>query len=416
MSSASQKSVIIIGGGLAGLASAVKLHEAGVDALILEASDHTGGRVRTDEVDGFLLDRGFQVYLDAYPEAGKLLDLPKLDLRKFKSGAILFQNKRLHRVMDVFREPCHLIRSALAPVGSMLDKLRVARLKWRVSRSSMGEITSRGDKTTLGYLQADGFSRAMIDVFFRSFYGGIFLERDLRTSCRMFEFTFKLFSKGSATLPALGMREIPRQLSARLPAACIRCDSPVAAVQPGIVTLQSGEQLTCDTVVIATDATTAACLLPGLEHTEPAWRSVTCLYYAANRSPLDEAIIALNGSGHGLVNHVCVPSDVTPYYAPRGKSLISVTILGLPEITGLELKVQDELKAWFGNQVSAWRHLSTQQIPRALPEQAPGTGFTGPGFRDHGGILVCGDHLWSASIEGAIISGSRTAESILQTL
>jgi phytoene dehydrogenase-like protein len=417
--SASQNNVIIIGGGLAGLACAVRLHDAGAKPLILEASDAPGGRVRTDTVEGFLLDRGFQVYLDAYPEAGSLLNLGELDLRAFKSGALFFQNGRLHRVMDVFREPRHLLASALAPVGSISDKLHVALLKWQIGRTDSREIETHEDLTTLRYLQDAGFSAAMIDGFFRSFYGGIFLERDLRTSSRMFEFTFKLFSQGHATLPAQGMGEIPRQLSARLPADCIRCAAQVTAIQPGAVTLLSGEQLTCDTVVVATDATSAAHLLPGLENPEPAWRSVICLYFAAAHSPIREPIIALNGTGHGLVNHVCVPSDVAPHYAPAGQALISVSVLeqpeGLPELAGLEAKVREELTAWFGIQVAEWRHLRTQQIKNALPEQAPGTGFTGPGFRDHGGILVCGDHLWSASIEGAIVSGSRTAEKILQS-
>jgi phytoene dehydrogenase-like protein len=200
--------------------------------LILETSDAPGGRVRTDHLDGFLLDRGFQVYLDAYPKTGRLLDLVQLDLRPFKSGALLYQNGQLHRVMDVFREPRHLLSSALAPIGSLEDKLRVALLKWRSNRVSLESITTHPDRSTLAFLQHAGFSGAMIDRFFRSFYGGIFLERDLRTSSRMFEFTFKLFSQGSATLPARGMGEIPRQLAQRLPADSIRYRTRVSQLSP----------------------------------------------------------------------------------------------------------------------------------------------------------------------------------------
>lgn len=153
----------------------------------------------------------------------------------------------------------------------------------------------------------------MIDGFFRSFYGGIFLERDLRTSSRMFEFTFKMFSRGSATLPALGMGEIPRQLAARLPPGTVRLGKKVAAVRAGQVTLETGEQLTGDVVVVAADATTAANLLPGAADGVLRWRGMTYLYFAARQSPLGEAIIALNGSGgSGLVNNLCVPSDVAP--------------------------------------------------------------------------------------------------------
>ena len=228
----------------------------------------------------------------------------------------------------------------------------------------------------------------------------------------MFEFTFKMFSQKSATLPARGMGEIPRQLAARLPEATIRLGQRVEEVYPDGVMLQSGERIAGDTVVVATDASTAAKLLPGLRGAEPIWRSVTCLYFAASRSPLREAIIALNGSGSGLVNNVCVPSDVAPEYAPKGQSLISVSVLGMPDIQGLSSQIVTELTSWFGNEVSDWRHLRTEQIERALPEQGPNVGMAGPGFREHGGVYVCGDHEWSASIEGAIISGTRTADAI----
>ncbi len=411
--SASGKQVLVAGGGLAGLACAVRLYKAGAQPLVFEATDAPGGRVQTDQVDGFLLDRGFQVFLDAYPEAGTLLDIESLDLRPFKPGALVYYHGRLRRVMDVFRDPGHFLASALAPVGSVADKLRVALLKWRLRQVSIEEIAAREDVTTENYLQRAGFSSQMIDVFFRSFYGGIFLERELRTSSRMFEFTFKMFSEGNATLPARGMGDITRQLASRLPAGAIRLGERVTEVRADGITLKSGERLAGETVVVATDATTAARLVPGSGGSEPAWSSVTCLYFAADRSPMNEAIIALNGTGSGLVNNVCVVSDVAPGYAPQGKSLISISVLGLPEPSDLERRVVMELQAWFGKAVHEWRHLRTDRIERALPEQAPNVGMTGPGFRHHDGVYVCGDHLWSASIEGAIISGLRTADAIL---
>jgi len=414
--SAANKRFLIVGGGLAGLACAGRLHAEGWQPLILEASDGVGGRVRTDVVEGFLLDRGFQVFLDAYPEAGALVDKARLDLRPFKPGALVFAQGRLRRVMDVFLEPRHLLGSALAPIGSIADKLRVALLKWRLSRTTIEEIEAHEDMTTEAYLQQAGFSARMIDGFFRSFYGGIFLERDLQTSSRMFEFTFKMFSQGSATLPAGGMGEIPRQLAKHLPEGTIRLGEKVTAVTANEVVLHSGERLTGRAVVVATDASTAAKLLPSLGATEPAWRSVTCLYFAASRSPLHEAIIALNGSGSGLINNVCVPSDVAPNYASKGQSLISVSVLGLPDASGLTSRVLAELESWFGKEVREWRHLRTDVIERALPEQPPNVGMNGSGFREHDGVCVCGDHQWSASIEGAIISGKRTADAILKQL
>ncbi len=411
--SASGKTILIAGAGLAGLACAIRLHDAGARPSIFEAGDAPGGRVRTDQVDGFLLDRGFQVYLDAYPEAGALLDKTSLDLRPFKAGALVYQGGQMRRVMDVFRHPRHLLSGAFAPIGSFSDKLRVALLKWRLGRVSLEEIAAHEDMSTERYLQLAGFSPRMINGFFRSFYGGIFLERDLRTSSRMFEFTFKMFSKGCATLPARGMGDIPRQLNSRLPDGTVRLGARVAEIRPDSITLESGERFAADAVVVATDATSAARLIPGMLTAEPAWRSVSCLYFAADRSPLSEAIIALNGAGIGLVNNVCVPSDVAPEYAPPGQALISVSVLGMPEPADLSTRVLAELQAWFGSEVHNWRHLRTVQIERALPEQSPVVGLAGPGLLLHAGIFVCGDHLRSASIEGAIISGLRTADEIL---
>ncbi|MEY5010396.1 MAG: hypothetical protein RLZZ253_1535 [Verrucomicrobiota bacterium] len=413
--SAAEKMVLIVGGGLAGLACAVRLHAAGVRPLIFEGSDGVGGRVRTDPLDGFLLDRGFQVFLDAYPEAGELLDKESLDLRAFRPGALIHQTSGMERVMDVFREPRHLLESALSPVGSFADKLRVAGLRLRLMGRSTQEIAGHEDMTTESYLQRAGFSAAMIDGFFRSFYGGIFLERELQTSSRMFEFTFKMFSQGRATLPAKGMGEIPRQLAARLSPAAIRLGAPVTQIQPGGIALQSGEKFQGDAVVVATDATTAAELVPAAGAVGAVWRSVTCLYFAANRSPLGEAIIALDGTGAGLVNNVCVPSDLAPEYAPRGQALVSVSVLGSVDPDDLEARVLAELEGWFGRQVREWRHLRTYRIERALPRQSPGTGFTGPGFREQAGVYLCGDHNWSASIEGAIHSGLRTADAIVRS-
>lgn len=405
--------MLIVGGGLAGLACALRLHEAGARPVILEASDGIGGRVRTDAAEGFLLDRGFQVYLDAYPVAGGLLDLAKLDLRPFKAGALIYQSSALHRMMDVVREPRHLIPSALAPVGSLMDKLRVAALKWRLQRSSLAEIAGREDLTTEWYLQRAGFSPGMIDGFFRAFYGGIFLEQELHTSSRMFEFTFKMFSEGSATLPAHGMGEIPRQLASRLPAGTIRLGSRVTAISRGGVTLASGETIPAEVIVVATDASTAARLTNPQDPAPPAWRSVTGLYFAAPRSPLGEPIIALNGSGSGLVNNVCVPSDVAPAYAPAGQALISVSVLGAAEQVDLESRVRTELKDWFGATVKGWRHLRTYRIERALPAQHPGKDLSPTSYHAPTGAYLCGDHHGSASIEGAITSGLRTAEAIV---
>ncbi len=421
--------VLIVGAGLSGLTCALRLHQAGIPVHIIEASDGVGGRVRTDQVDGFLLDRGFQVYLSAYPQAGELLDLEALELQAFEPGAIVYDGKGLKRVMDVFRRPRYLIGSALSSIGSLADKMRVALLRFQTLGSSEEEIRDHKDQSTESFLREFGFSEKMINGFFRCFYGGIFLETELRTSSRMFEFTFKMFSQGSATLPARGMGSIPLQLARRLPAETIRINSPATSVTCSSVTLANGSVLQGSHVVLATQASQTSEFIPSFSSHAPQWRSVTNVYYAADKSPLKEAIIALNGSSKGLVNNVCVPSDVSPLYAPEGKSLISVSLLGLHRDEHIPTEVKKELAAWFGEQVDGWQHLRTDIIKHALPEQAPkenpqndteadtGNHTEAPkGYLKIDDIMICGDHTTSASIEGAIISGNQTAAALLASI
>lgn len=401
---------LIIGAGLSGLACALKLQEKGQRPLLLEQSDAPGGRVRTDEVEGFLLDRGFQVYLSAYPTAGELLDLAALDLRSFHPGALVRSHKKFHRVMDVFRSPRHLLSSAFAPVGTIADKLRVARLRARSLSTSMEELATHPDQSTEDFLQEFGFSGKMIESFFRSFYGGIFLERDLHTSSRMFEFTFKMFSTGAATLPAHGMQEIPRQLAARLPAEDIQCGIKIESMTANSIRLRDGRTFHGDQIVLAMPTDNAKALVPSLAVEPTRWRSVSNLYFAAPESPLNEPIIALAGSPTSLINNVSTPSDLSPHYAPSGQALVSVSILGQPDPETLVQRATAELRDWFGPAVDEWRHLRSDHIRRALPTQPPGHR---PSPAPEPPLFLCGDQQVSASIEGAIISGQQTAEAIL---
>ena len=240
----SKETIIIVGAGLSGLSCALTLQDAGLHPLILEASDGPGGRVRTDIQEGFLLDRGFQVYLDAYPNAGALFDDSSLNLQPFNPGALVYRQGVLHRVMDVFRSPQHLLPSLFAPVGSLLDKLQVARLRTSILKTPLEQIGQSEDLKTEEFLSQSGFSKRIIDTFFRAFYGGIFLERDLRTSSQMFEFTFKMFSEGSATLPAKGMGQLSEQLANRIPSEQIRYQTTVSKITDHQIHLDSQEALT----------------------------------------------------------------------------------------------------------------------------------------------------------------------------
>jgi phytoene dehydrogenase-like protein len=245
--------VIIIGAGLAGLTAAKLLKAAGRSVLVLEASDDVGGRVRTDEVDGYLLDRGFQVFLTAYPEAMILLDYEALDLCRFDPGALILSKDGVSKLGDPVRKPGSLISTLFSPAATLADKLRMLRLKLKLSGKSIDEIFSAPEMTTTEYLKKEGFSGTILNQFFWPFMTGIFLEDQLKTSSRMFEFVFKMFSEGDAAIPAKGMGMIPKQLAECLSSKELLFYQNVSAVNGGSVTTADGVTYQADFVLIATD-------------------------------------------------------------------------------------------------------------------------------------------------------------------
>lgn len=409
--------VIVVGGGLAGLCCALRLHEAAVPVQLLEAGSRVGGRIQTDLIEGFRLDRGFQVLLTAYPEARRMLDYATLDLHPLEPGAWIYFRGGLHRLDDPWRHPLTALGALLSPVAPLSDKLRVSRLRSRVMAGPVEALLERPETSTLDALRSDGFSDVMIERFFRPFLGGVFLEGDLRTSSRMFEFIFRMFATGEATLPAAGMGAIPAQLAGRLPADSLQTRARVTAVQRGSVQLAQGDQVSARAVVVATDATAAAHLLG--TGPAPSFRSTTCLYFAAEDPPIDEPKIILDGEEGGPVNHVSVPSVVAPSYAPPGAALISANLLGEPGDSDdtLEDEVRSQLRRWFGREVNGWRHLRTYRIHQALPELGPhglSDGSRSPRLRP--GLYLCGDYCETPSIQGAMLSGRRAAEAVLEDL
>ncbi|MGD2216883.1 MAG: NAD(P)/FAD-dependent oxidoreductase [Gemmatimonadales bacterium] len=405
--------VIVVGAGLAGLSCAVRLEREGYSVLVLEASPTVGGRVRSDRLEGFTLDRGFQVLLTAYPEARRTLDFEALDLRTFLPGALVRVGGAFHRVSDPRRRPADLAATLRAPVGSLADKIRVGRLRARVERGTLEQLFERPATTTVEALRSEGFSHVMIQRFLRPFFSGIFLERDLKTSSRMFEFVFRMFAAGDAALPARGMGAISEQLAGCLGEGTLRTGTRVAALDGAGVVLSNGERLAAPTVVVATDGVAAANLVPGL--VEPLHRSVTCLYFAAEQPPIDDPVLVLDGEDEGPVNNLCVPSQVASTYAPPGASLISATVIGNPASGDeqLETDVRRQLTRWFGAQVNGWRHLRTYRIRHALPAQPPAS-RRADSARLGPGLYVCGDYREMASIEGSLISGKRAAEAVIE--
>jgi phytoene dehydrogenase-like protein len=407
---------LVIGAGLAGLACARHLRRHDLTVRVLEASDRVGGRVRTETVDGFRLDRGFQVLLTAYPQTQLELDYQALDLHAFYDGALVRYGGRFHRIGDPFRHPLDAPRTLFSPIGSPADKLRVARLRRHLTQDSVATIMERKERTALEALQDRwGFSSSMVDRFFRPFFGGVFFDRALEASSRMFEFLFKMFAEGRTVLPAGGMAQIPKQMARRLPDDTVQLNTPVEGVDGQTVTLAAGGTHEAPAVVVATEAPEADRLVGDVTPVEG--RSTVCLYYAAPESPLDNPILVLDGDNAGPINNVVVPSDVAPGYAPDGRALVGAVVVGDPPgpDDDLERAVREQLIDWFGLEAGGWDHLRTMRIPYALPNQSPP--FLQTPERDvrrRPGLYVCGDHRRTGSLNGAIAAGRAAARAVLQ--
>ncbi len=418
--------VIIIGAGLAGLNCALHLRRQNVPFLILDAADAVGGRMRTDVVDGYKLDRGFQVLLTAYPEAKQVLNYKKLNLKSYIAGAMVRHNGRFHKVSDPWRDPANMLNTISAPVGTTSDKLCLAKLQLELAYL-MIQNDEAAKHSTMDLLKKHGFSASMIERFFRPFFGGVFLENKLDTSGKNFEFLFRMFASGDTAIPENGMEEIPRQLAELVGSDNIRLNSKVRAIAADTVWLESGQRFEAPHIVIATDIAAMKALTDNSSSTYPPTaatvpassatdleKSVTCLYFSADTAPIDEAILVLNGEGHGPINNLSVPSSVSPSYAPEGKSLISATVLGNPSESdeALKLSVRGQLAEWFGSDANRWNQLRTYRIKNALPKQEANNAQSNSSLELRQGLYACGDYMSIGSINGALESGRRVAELI----
>ena len=401
--------VCIVGAGLAGLACARALHAAGIDVRVFEASDGVGGRVRTDVVDGFRVDRGFQIVLTAYPELARQLDVDALDLRTFDAGALVRRDGTFHRVGDPVRQPEAVLSTVRAPIGTIRDKLRVLGLAVDLRRTAPRALLRRPDRTVRASLEARGFSAEMIDALWQPLLAGILLDPSLEGSARKAEVILAMLARGRAAVPGAGMGAIPDQLAAPI-AHLIELDARVTSLTGSGV--RFGDRLV-DTraVVVATEAPVAH----ALAHTpDPGVRAVANVQFACAEAPVADRLVVLDGDSGGPVTNAAVMTNVAPGYSSDGRALVSVEVPGPWRDTDAALvaAVRAQLRGWWGGAVDGWDVVATRQIAYGHPWQPPGFPIV-QAVRAGDGRYVCGDHRDTATIQGALYSGRRTAAAVL---
>ncbi|HEX5700414.1 MAG TPA: NAD(P)/FAD-dependent oxidoreductase [Rubrobacter sp.] len=408
---------IIVGAGLAGLTCAKVLRERGAEVAVFEASEDVGGRVRTDEQDGFLLDRGFQVYFTSYPVAERHLDYEALDFRAFDPGAIIHRGQEKSVLSDPLRDPRALVPSLLSDAATLGDKLRTLQLVARTSTVgiSAGAEDGESDTSMLEYLETAGLSGRYIDSFFRPFYGGIALNRGLTTSARILRFTLRMLASGRTVVPALGMGEIPRQLASRLQEGEIRLDSPVEGLlREGerVVGVRSvGKEYEADAVVVATDAPTAGALAG--EAVPEGSVGEVCLYYETDGLGTGKKIL-LNAEDGAFVNNAVEMSNISEKYAPPDRYLLYAVVL-----TGMDLPDEDlyrkgieDLSRWYPQ--ADFRPLALRRIPYGQFAQPPGIHSGLPeNTTQTPGLVLAGEYTEDSSINGSMLSGEKAAGAVI---
>lgn len=402
----SRAEVVVVGAGLAGLSAATRLAAAGVDVQVLEAGGHAGGRLATERIDGFVVDRGFQVLNTGYPRAADL-ELDALRLGWFERGAVIRVDGRAHRVVDPRQRPSDVIGTATAPVGSLRDKAALAAFSLRAGYAPVRRLLAAPERTAEQALRATGVGDTALERFFRPFLAGVLLEDELATSSRYLDLLWRSFVRGSIGLPADGMQAVGEQLAGRLGEGRLHLHSAVRAVAPGSV-LTDSDGWSADAVVVATDPDTAAHLLPAVEGSAP--RQVTTHFHVLPESPWSAPLIVL-GQPHGRLVNTVVLSDAQPRYSPDGRALVASSSLAT---TGQD-EVRAEIAEAHGVVPSDLEHLTSVTVPGAQPAAVPPFLLRRP--VDLGdGVYVCGDHRDTPSIQGAMASGARAARAVLRAL
>ena len=409
MPALSSPEFLVVGAGLAGLTAAKVLSQSGREVLLLEKSDGVGGRVRTDQYKDFLLDRGFQVLLTAYPELPKHLNLSLLELHSFESGATIFSDGHFSKVGDPFRNVSSIMSTAFTKTIGIQDKIKLLKLRNSLIGRKKIYLQQKDDKRILETFEELGFTSKAIISFFKPLVGGIQLDPTLSGSTRLCFLVLKMLFIGDAAIPSRGMGAISEQLSKQINESSIRLTSSVDKVEGKKVILESGESFLPSNLIIATEGPATAKLL-GQE--SPLSRSVSCIYFSAPQAPSSSKAILLNGEKNGPALNVAIMSNISPSYSKNGKALIAVAIPDTIKTDSME-NILIQMRKWFGDSVDSWEHIKTYSIEHGQPDLRPGDPFR-KSIKNSEGVYICGDHRDTPSIQGALVSGRRTAEICLK--
>ena len=406
-----EKKIAIVGAGIAGLECAKILINNGFNVTVFDRESEVGGRMRTSEIDGFLLDHGFHVLQTAYPETSKQIDYKSLDCKPFKAGArvVLVKNgnARMKLMADPWRDPVRGVLSSLNGFLSIRDLLRIGLMRLSITRGKVDQLFDGSDETTLDFLQKRKLSDNAINRFFLPLFGGIFLESKLQTSERLFRFIFRMMAKGKMVLPKNGIRSVPLTIAKQVGQDNIRLGVEISRIGEKALRFR-GEAHRFDLVI-------KAFAEPADEDGKHVWT----IHFDAPSSPMRSKHILLNSNlidSSSIVSHVAVPSDVQPSYAPTGRSLVTATVvgdrakeMGFETRESVEEAVRNDLGQWFGDgTVSTWKTLAVQHITHALPISSSGKRLTNLP-RNGEDTIECGDHMLHGSVEGAILSGRNSA-------
>jgi protoporphyrinogen oxidase len=402
-----KEEIYIIGAGISGLIAAYELEIEGYRPIIIEQTDDVGGRVKTIHEKGYALDLGFQVLLTAYPLANEYLDMDKLQLRHLESGALVYANGKSYLIGDPLRNWKVLLPTLLADVGSLGDKLKILKLNLNLKNKSLDEIFESPERTTQEYLVELGFSSKIIERFFKPFFAGIFLEPDLRTSSRMFEFVYKMFGEGYAAIPKLGIGEISKQLKSKLHRTEFIFNCEVEEVTNDHILLRDGEKKPHDGVIIASNASS---LVPSLKDPEISWKGCMCVYFEVDETNIPKNTIALIGEPGNYANNLYAHTDTG-----TGKTILSVTTLQQGKKPDKEVidAIMTEVKKYAGS--SRVNYIQHYRINQALPD-IQGLKMTAQPSESQvlENVFLAGDYLLNGSLNAAMESGRVAAQGMIQ--